>query len=1373
MKTKAKTGLLLVLALIIAAVIAVLCTQVKTNGAFAEEVSAEHTENGYIVSTNIENIAATFGFTVLNETECSVRITNKVVATKAIIPSYAEIDGKKYMVTEVANNGFMSSPKLIRVSLPRSVTKIGNNAFSNCAKLNRINLANVQEIGNSAFYKCPELTNIVIPESVQKIGTYILRNNNTQVRVRAEASGEDWAASWNNSNANQNVEYNSNYIQPIELEPVYEATARSANAIVGYSIASGQPRNEDFYVTITDADWDEKTDSFRGSIFIPAEYDQKPIMNIANGAFDGVSFNQMIVEYSEEVLTISNGAFSGTIGESIVINRPVRFYDENDEQESNSIFLFSSVQAIVLPNSITRIVESMFAGCDILTNIFFIDPVNIDFDNTDLDSYLDANDKKELDDYLIEKASGALDEDYEKKVTRIRELCIIEKLIKDGNEGVVNIPGDSNIKSIGAFAFQGTPMISELYLYDTIEEVEAYILEDWIYDDYPHTVHVYNNSRITGWNAEWNSGYAVSYENEFYTITFYPNGGKFVNSDEKSIKIDVIYGSTIGDIFEDVEVEKEDSDFLRWLDQDGVEYTSKKTYNIKDDIELFADWKPKTYTITLNHQGGEGGDVEVKVAKGDILPKVTAPIRVGYTFKGYYELRQSEGEGTRYYYEDMGSIYKWQGDQDITVYAHWTPKTYTIVLHSEDGNNQEITMTQDYGAILPDYLSAPTRLGYTFQGYYDEKNGDGKQYYNRNMNKKDQDNDEDKDVVWDKAMDSHLYAYWEANEYTVYLHNGYDDDETPTPIKVRYEMPMPSVQRPDRLGYTFKGYYDKKNGGGNQYYDENMNKDKNEDEDVVWDKAHDGDLYAHRIVNEYTIVLHSEDGNNQETIIDNHQYGTSLPHNLSAPERLGYTFNGYYDEKNGGGNQYYDENMNKDKNEDEDVVWDKAHDGDLYAYWTPIKYYIEYKIANMRKLPENYYNPNPIEYTIEDVEINPLIIQRLNTNGYTINWDIEEISVKSIGNRTINGVLTLNEYTIKYDLNGGSGRGDNPDTYNVENARELNDATHETKYFDGWAYNGRKITSLKGLFENLTLVATWSDIKTIHITRAVPEITITDRMVSIIMDVAFTKSCIINIASSVEMVGINGNGNSYNMSIVIANRESHFGLYLHNIGIFAPAGKYAILMSSSATLYLYHTATVFIKGHSPTKGNGGVAIACYNLVLDTRAYSQHSLIIQGGNGSNGVDGTNGTHGGHGGVGIIAQNIIIGCDFVTITGGKAGNGGNSLGQGYKGYGGYGAYPVVGIDGKATVYTNSSFIYVRLGTTPNGSDGSGKDLPNGRPLEYEGPDPSINPDPSPLPNPDPGPVPYPDPIINPDLPIIYPPIGGIIPTTGLYNPLAADV
>lgn len=64
--------------------------------------TAEVNESGYsYVSAEVN---ATFDYTILNETNCNVRITNKSLATRAIIPSAAEINGQTYTVTEIAPN---------------------------------------------------------------------------------------------------------------------------------------------------------------------------------------------------------------------------------------------------------------------------------------------------------------------------------------------------------------------------------------------------------------------------------------------------------------------------------------------------------------------------------------------------------------------------------------------------------------------------------------------------------------------------------------------------------------------------------------------------------------------------------------------------------------------------------------------------------------------------------------------------------------------------------------------------------------------------------------------------------------------------------------------------------------------------------------------------------------------------------------------------------------------------------------------------------------------------------------------------------------------------------------------------------------------
>lgn len=211
--TKSKlVALMLGFIFIISLSIFAITTQVS-NVAFADtatletsDVTNDTSSDEFVVLDSQNIVPATYTFTKLNEKECSVRIANKATATTAVIPAYGEINNEKYKVTEIATNGFMSSTKLIRVSLPKTLKKIGNMAFYNCSNLERINLSNVESIGNSAFYRCLKLEEIIIPASVKSIGTNVFKNNNTTVKLRAESEAEGWASTWNTGNNNQDIE---------------------------------------------------------------------------------------------------------------------------------------------------------------------------------------------------------------------------------------------------------------------------------------------------------------------------------------------------------------------------------------------------------------------------------------------------------------------------------------------------------------------------------------------------------------------------------------------------------------------------------------------------------------------------------------------------------------------------------------------------------------------------------------------------------------------------------------------------------------------------------------------------------------------------------------------------------------------------------------------------------------------------------------------------------------------------------------------------------------------------------------------------------------------------------------------------------------
>lgn len=88
-----------------------------------------------------------------------------------IIPEATVHDGKTYIVTAIGESAFFSCNGLTGVSIPNTVTDIGSYAFCRCYNLAVVNLGcSVTSIGASAFSSCDALTSIIIPQSVMSIG---------------------------------------------------------------------------------------------------------------------------------------------------------------------------------------------------------------------------------------------------------------------------------------------------------------------------------------------------------------------------------------------------------------------------------------------------------------------------------------------------------------------------------------------------------------------------------------------------------------------------------------------------------------------------------------------------------------------------------------------------------------------------------------------------------------------------------------------------------------------------------------------------------------------------------------------------------------------------------------------------------------------------------------------------------------------------------------------------------------------------------------------------------------------------------------------------------------------------------------------------
>lgn len=96
---------------------------------------------------------------------------------------------------------------------------------------------------------------------------------------------------------------------------------------------------------------------------------------------------------------------------------------------------------------------------------------------------------------------------------------------------------------------------------------------------------------------------------------------------------------------------------------------------------FYTKWTANTYTVTLNQNGGSGGDGSVTATYGSAMPAATmpnTPPAVGKVFEGYYY------NSVKYYDADGNSAHVWDVDGDATLVASWTTATPTLSIASVD-----------------------------------------------------------------------------------------------------------------------------------------------------------------------------------------------------------------------------------------------------------------------------------------------------------------------------------------------------------------------------------------------------------------------------------------------------------------------------------------------------------------------------------------------------------------------------------------------------------------------------------------------------------------------------------------------------------------
>jgi uncharacterized repeat protein (TIGR02543 family) len=103
---------------------------------------------------------------------------------------------------------------------------------------------------------------------------------------------------------------------------------------------------------------------------------------------------------------------------------------------------------------------------------------------------------------------------------------------------------------------------------------------------------------------------------------------------------------------------------------------------------------------------------------------------------------------------------------DLNIYAKWDANLYTINFYTNGGNS--ISSIQGYFGDLITLPNHPTRLGYTFQGWFRNSN------FTNNFN-----------LSTFPSMNMTLYAKWSVNQYTITFNtNGGNSIQTQTKVIV-------------------------------------------------------------------------------------------------------------------------------------------------------------------------------------------------------------------------------------------------------------------------------------------------------------------------------------------------------------------------------------------------------------------------------------------------------------------------------------------------------------------------------------------------------------------------------------------------------------
>ena len=590
----------------------------------------------------------------------------------------------------------------------------------------------------------------------------------------------------------------------------------------------------------------------------------------------------------------------------------------------------------------------------------------------------------------------------------------------------------------------------------------------------------------------------------------------------------------------------------KYIDESGIILATSTTFT--QDTVLYAKWNPISYTIKFDSNGGTGTMPDMTCLYGsDYILSANEFIRDKYKFVGWNI--KADGSGETYANKSVVSNLCSTDGGSITLYAQWTPNTYIIHFDSNSGTGVMDDMECEFHVDYVLNANQFTKTGYDFVGWSLTPDGEvalaDKAIVN-NLHST-------TGIITLYAKWVPGIVSYQVNHYTESLENSWELHDTDELMGyTEMILKLTDLVKPIE-GFTYKNakvggivvseaviladgslvidlYYTRnsytidldKDGGissvsgaGTYKYGETVTLDAKVRLGYSWscwsgtygttDKkyvfvmpAEDVMMKANTspVVYEISLNNQSADSTGTEKFYEKYDADNYVDAScntkieiISLPEKIGYTFEGYYTETEGKGMQYIDAAgaiLSTPTTFTEDTV--------LYAYWTPITYIIQFEGngSDGGSMDDMYCKFNQ-EYSLNE---NHFTKEQYNFTGWNTKPDgsgteyQEQALIKNLSS-VQNNVITLyaqwkpNTYEVYFDANGGEGTMDSISLfYDMEQALPESLFTKSNEYgpstFLGWNTDA---TATAALFEDeacvmnipgcenglVTLYAIWDD----------------------------------------------------------------------------------------------------------------------------------------------------------------------------------------------------------------------------------------------------------------------------------------------------------